>query len=108
MGNPVYQLTSAVGTATPISLDWTISPFNASFAVELQGNTTAQFGVQYTLDDVNGTITPTWFYDSNVGQNSTASAAGNYMFPVRSVRLVTANLSANGTIVFAVLQGLPS
>lgn len=108
MANPVYQLISANGTGTPVSLDWTQPVFNASFAYELQGSSTATFSVQYTLDDVNGTtITPTWFEDANVAANSTASVVGNYMFPIRAVRHITSGLSANGSAVFAVLQGIP-
>lgn len=108
MGNPNYQSISATGTGTPVILDWTVVPFNVSFAVELQGSSTATFGVQYTLDDVNdGSRSATWYYDSNVGSGTTGTFVGNYMFPVRAVRLETTALSANGSIVFAVLQGLP-
>lgn len=106
MGNPTYQLTNAAGTATPILLDWTQPVFNASFAVELQGSTTATFGVQFTLDSLD-TASPTWYYDANVGQNTTSTFVGNYMFPVRAVRLETVSLSAGGSIIFAVLQGIP-
>ena len=106
MPNPQYQLTNAVGTAAPITLDWTQPVFNASFAVELQGSSTATFSVQFSLDDMT-TTTPTWFYDANVGQNTTATFVGNYMFPVTAVRLVTSSLSAGGSIIFAVLQGIP-
>ncbi len=107
MGNPSYQTVNSTGTTSPVCMDWTLVPFNASFAVELQGNTTATFAVQYTLDDVNGAGTVTWFNDANVGANSTTSAAGNYIAPVRSLRLNTSTLSASGTIQFVVLQGLP-
>ena len=106
MANPTYQLTNAAGTGTAIVLDWTQPVFNASFAVELQGSSTATFGVQFTLDDLT-TTTPKWYYDANVGQNTTATFVGNYMFPVRAVRLETVSLSAGGSIIFAVLQGLP-
>ena len=106
MGNPTYMLVNATGTAAPVILDWTLVPFNASFAVEMQGNTTATFGVQFTLDDPT-TATPKWFYDSNVGQNSTATFVGNYIAPVRAVRLETVSLTSGGSIIFAVLQGLP-
>ncbi len=106
MSNPVYQLTNAAGTAAPVVLDWTLVPFNASFAVEMQGASTGTFGVQYTLDDINSG-TPKWFYDSNVGQGSTAVFVGNYIAPVRAIRLETTDLSSGGSIIFAVLQGLP-
>lgn len=106
----VSQLITATGTGTPVSLDWTQPVFNVSFAYEQQGNTTSTFSVQYTLDDVNNTSvvsTATWFEDSNVAASSTGSVAGNYMFPVRAVRQITSALSANGSAVFVVLQGIP-
>ena len=105
MGNPTYQSVTATGTGTAIGLDWTQPVFNASFAYELKNSSTATFGVQFTLDDVNGTITPTWYDDANVPTGSTTSYVGNYMFPVRAVRQITTAL--NGTAVFAVLQGIP-
>lgn len=107
MANPTYQLISATGTGTPVLLDWTQPVFNASFSVDLQGSTTATFGVQFTLDDVNSSRSAVWYYDSNVGVNTTATFVGNYMFPVRAVRLETTALSGGGSIIFAVLQGLP-
>ena len=70
------QLITATGTGTAIGLDWTQPVFNASFAYELQGSTTATFSVQFTLDDVNNTSvvsTATWFEDANVAASSTAS-----------------------------------
>lgn len=105
-----YQLITATGTGTPIGLDWTQPVFNVSFAYELQGSSTATFSVQYSLDDVNNTSvvsTATWFEDSNVAASSTASVVGNYMFPIRFVRHITSSLSANGSAVFAVIQGIP-
>lgn len=101
------QTISTTGAATPIGMDWTVVPFNASFAVELQGATTATFSVQFTLDDLNLVTTATWFTDTNVGLNSTASSVGNYTFPIRFVRVNCTALSASGSILFNVIQGLP-
>ena len=106
----VSQLITATGTGTPVSLDWTQPVFNVSLAYELQGSSTATFSVQFTLDDVNNTsvvATATWFEDANIAASSTASVVSNYMFPVRAVRHITSGLSANGSAVFAVLQGIP-
>ncbi len=85
-------------------LDHLQSPFNASYAVVLVG-ATATFGVQFTLDDPNNAnVTPVWFNDATNGTGVTASAVGNYTFPVRALRLNVAALSG-GTIRFVVLQG---
>lgn len=107
MGNPIVQTITGTGTSSPICMDWTLVPFNASFAVALVGNSTANFGVQYTLDDVNAVASPQWFYDTNVGANSTGSAAGNYIAPVRFLRCNTSAISGGGSFTFTVLQGLP-
>ncbi len=88
-------------------MDWTLVPFNASWAVNLQGNATGTFKVEFTLDDVNGSITPTWFTDANAPANTTTSVSGNYISPVRSLRLNCSALSSGGSINFVVLQGLP-
>ena len=107
MGNPVYQAFTATGTGSPIFLDWTQPVFNASFAVDLFGNATGTFTVQYTLGDVTaGTTFAVWHNDANVS-SSTATFVGNYMFPVRAIQLVVSSLSASGTGTFSVLQGIP-
>ena len=98
---------NAVGTTAPILLDWTLVPFNASFAVDLNGATTSTFTVQYTLSNIeNGTANGIWHNDANVASSQT-TYVGNYMFPVRAVQLVVSNLSANGSGTFNVIQGLP-
>ena len=107
MGLPVYQSFTATGTSVPVFLDWTVVPFNASFAVDLAGSATATVTVQFTLmDPSNGTSLVVWHNDANVA-NATSNLVGNYMFPVKAIQLVVSSLSANGTGTFSVLQGLP-
>jgi len=107
MGNAVDLAFNSVGTTVPVNLDWTVVPFNASFAVNLAGNATGTFTVQYTLQNPsNGTGLINWYNDANVA-SSTSTFVGNYMFPVQAVRLVMSSLSTNGTGAFSVLQGLP-
>lgn len=107
MGNPVYQTINSTGTSTPVSLDWTLVPFNAAFAVELQGNTTATYKVEFTLDNVNDNTTATWFESISAPANSTTSLYGTFTAPVTFTRVNCSALSANGTIRFAVVQGIP-
>lgn len=107
MGLPIVQTINATGTSSAICLDWTLVPFNASFAVALQGSSTGVFKIQYSLDDVNTVASPTWFDDANVGANSSASAVGNYIAPIRFLRANTSALSGGGSFTFTVLQGLP-
>lgn len=116
MANPIYQQINGTGIATAVILDYAVVPFNVSFALELQ-NGTGSFGVQFTLDDVDqptdigqGNSTVTWFNDANAGPGQSNSTTGNYMFPVRALRVNVASASATGTFVLqlAVLQGYPS
>ena len=124
MSMPVYQQFNGTTTGTAIILDWAVTPFNVSFALELIAGT-GSFGVQYTLDEVNsasGTALPlvgqsnnttvTWFADANAPAGQTTSISGNYMFPVRAVRCTVATAFTNATgafsLQFAVLQGLPN
>jgi hypothetical protein len=107
MPNPQYQLISATGSGTPVAVDWTVLPPNLSFAVELQGNATATFGVQYTLDDLNTSRATAWYYTTDVPQGSTATYVGSLVKPVTALRCEVASLTAAGSIIFAVLQGIP-
>jgi len=116
----IYQQINGTATGTAIILDNAQTPFNVSFAVELQSGT-ATFGVQFTLDNPNAAIdlgfpgylgtavntTVTWLSDANVGPGTTTSSVGNYMFPVRAVRCVVASASATALLQFVVLQGYP-
>lgn len=107
MGLPIVQTINSTGTSSAICMDWTLVPFNASFAVALVGNTTANFKIQYSLDDLNTVASPTWFDDANVGANTTGSSVGNYIAPVRFLRANTSAISSGGSFTFTVLQGLP-
>jgi hypothetical protein len=106
MGNPVYQTYAAgvVGAQTPVALNNYQTPFNASFQVWLVS--TGTYGVQYTIDDINGTLPVRWTDDANAPTGTTVIKTGNYMFPIRALRI---NIAANATgIEFKVIQGLPS
>jgi hypothetical protein len=99
------QSASSTGTLTPVSLDWTNVPFNASFATNITTGT-AIYSVEFTLDDVNNAaITPKWFATSAAPASTSASVNGGFTTPASFVRL---NVSAiTGTMLFTVLQGLP-
>jgi hypothetical protein len=105
LARQVAQVISATGAGTPIGLDWMQSPFNVSIQVVVLAGTTANFGVQYTMDDPNGGGTVTWTYDANIVSGTTTTAVGNYNFPVQAVRINVASISG-GNIIFNVLQGM--
>lgn len=109
-GMPIYQIVNGTTTGTAVILDWTQTPFNASLAVSIL-NGTGTFTAQYTLDNPNAAIdqgsastTVTWFNDVNIALAS-ANIAGNYMFPVRALRLAVQSSAATGQFQFAVIQG---
>lgn len=120
MALPIYQQINGTATGTAIILDSAQTPFNVSFAVEVQAST-ATFGVQFTLDNPNAAIdngypgylgtpmntTVTWLSDATAPAGSTASVIGSYAFPIRALRCVVASASASTVIQFAVLQGYP-
>lgn len=117
----LYQTVNGTGIATALIVDWAVVPFNVAVAVELQ-NGTGTFKVQYTLNNPNIAIdggypgylgtaantTVTWFDDVNIAANSTTSLTGNYMFPVRALRVNVASAGAAMQLQFSVVQGYPS
>lgn len=125
MAQPIYQQITGIattgGVATALLIDYAQTPFNVSFACEIL-NSTATYGVQFTLDDPNaatdvgfpgylGTAnntTVTWFGDVNVPAGTQTSAVGNYMFPIRALRVNIASCGSGFAMQFAVLQGYPA
>ena len=93
---------TTTGAKTPWLPDSQQSPFNASFAVIVLG--TATYGVEYTLDDPNGSVTPVWFADANLPAGQSASAVTNYMFPVQAIRVNIAAVTGGGVRIVG-LQG---
>lgn len=99
----------AVGSATTsqaIPLDQYISPFNVSVAVTLSAGASLTYKVQHTFDDVFAAnfdpATATWF-DHSTLTAKTASADGNYAFPVSAIRLNVTPYTS-GTATFNVMQ----
>lgn len=117
----LYQTINATGIATALIVDWAVVPFNTAIAIEVQ-NGTGTFKVQYTLNNPNIAIdgaypgylgtaantTVTWFDDVNIPASSTTSLSGNYMFPVRALRVNVASAGATMQLQFSVVQGYPS
>lgn len=120
MAQAIYQQINGTATGTAIILDNAQTPFNVSFAVEVQAST-ATFGVQFTLDNPNAAIdngfpgylgmpvnaTVTWFNDAIAPAGSTASVSGSYSTPIRALRCVVASAGALAVVQFVVLQGYP-
>ncbi len=87
-------VTSAT-TSPALPMDWRLNPFSVGFGVIVSGTLT--YKVQHSFDGTN------WFDHSSV-VNLTASADGNYAFPVLQIRLnVTAFTSGSATLTL--IQG---
>lgn len=103
---PIRVSVGSATTSAAIPLDQYISPFNVSIGVTLSAGATLTYKVQHTFDDVFAAgfdpATATWFDHASLTAK-TASADGNYAFPVSAIRLnVTAYTS--GTATMNVLQ----
>lgn len=95
-------LIASVTTSAPLVMDIKQNPFSVGFAVVLTG--VATYSVEHTFDDILAGATPTWFPNATVAA-ATASANGNYAFPVTAIRLnMTAYTSGVGAQL-TVLQG---
>ena len=101
---PIVKRQTGAGSSAAIPVDHYQSPFNIGFAVVVSG--TVNYTVQHTFDDIfDAAVTPTWFNHPSIASQS-ASADGNYAFPVRAVR-ITVN-SGSGTATMTTIQaGMP-
>ena len=97
-------LTATGVAATAVAaLNLNVSPFNVGFGVAVTGTVT--YTVQHTFDDVYAAgfapASATWYNHPTVVTQS-ASADGNYAFPVRGVRV---NITAGtGSVIATLLQ----
>ena len=91
---PVTVTVSSAASSAAVPLNHLINPFNVGIGCVVSGGATLTYKIQHTFD---GT---TWF-DHATLTGQTASADGNYAFPVLQVRVtVTAFTSGSVTVVF--------
>jgi hypothetical protein len=94
---------SSSGTTAWIPLDYKQSPFNVGLGLVISGTLTAD--VEHTFDDIfDSAVTPTAFKHSTL-VTKTASADGNYAFPIRAVR-INNTAYTSGSATLTILQGL--
>ena len=97
---PIVLAQTGSGSSSAAPMDHYITPFNVGFGVVTSGTVT--YTVQHTFDDVfNAAVTPTWFSHPNIAAQ-TASADGNYAFPVRAIRVNVS--SGSGTATLTIIQ----
>lgn len=84
------------------SVNWRQKPFSVSVGVTVTG--TINYDVQHTFTDIWGSAVPTWFDHSSLAAK-TASADGNYAYPVTGIRFLVNTLTAGATITGFIIQG---
>lgn len=94
---------SDVAASAVAAMNLNATPFAVGFGVAVTGTVT--YTVQHTFDDVYAPgfvpASATWYSHSTVA-GATASADGNYAFPVRGIRV---NITAGtGSVIATVLQ----
>ena len=91
---------TGTGSSATVPTNINTSPFNIGIGVVVSG--TVSYSIQHTFDDVfDATVTPTWFNHTSLAAQS-ASADGNYAFPVRGIKLLI--ISGAGTATATLLQ----
>lgn len=108
---PIRLAVSSATTSPVVVLNQYTTPFNVGIAVTLSAGASLTYKVQHTFDDVFdpafNAATATWF-DHSTLTAKTASADGNYAFPVTAIRLNVTPYTS-GTATFNVVQaGLPA
>ena len=100
---PKKVTVTGVANSAWLPVDYKQDPTNIGIGCVLVSGT-ATYSVQHTFDDVfDSAVTPVAFQNSGINA-ATASADGNYAFPVRAVRLsVTAGSSP--VVAMTILQG---
>lgn len=94
---------SADGSSAPILIDHRANNFAVGIGCVLTG-AIADYKVQHTFDDVmDPTVTPAWFDHPDLNSLS-ASADGNYAFPVRAIRLTVVDATGGGSVRMVVIQ----
>lgn len=99
---PVTITVSSLGASVPVPLSLGNTPFNIGLGAALSVGANLTYKVQHTFDNVYSptfnAATATW-YDHATLTGKTASADGNYAFPVMAIRLnVTAYVSGSVTL----------
>ena len=95
---------TAVAVSLTFPLNWRdLNNFQASLGLVIAG--TISVTVQHTLDGLHGeyVATPAWFPHATL-VTKTASADGNYAFPVTATRLLINSVTGGATVDFKVVQ----
>jgi hypothetical protein len=110
MAAPVNQIFNSsspgfsTGAQSPIAVDFYQGAFSARVGVYIPAGSTASYGIEFCLDNVNdASVNPRWFPDAVLPTGSTASGTTAYSSPIQFVRVNIASLS--GSLEMKLLQG---
>lgn len=99
---------SAVAVTQTVVTDWRENQMQISLALVITG--TVSVTVQHTLDNVRDVTQPdklNWLPHSTLAAK-TASADGNYAYPITAARMLVNSVTAGATVAFYILQGMSS
>lgn len=95
---------TAVAVGPTFPLDWREENYQVALGLIITG--TISVTVQHTMDGLHAEYvsSPGWFPHSSL-VTKTASADGNYDFPVVATRLLINSVTAGATVAFIISQG---
>lgn len=114
MALAVTTTLSSVGVSNPINLDWIGSKFTTVVVTLGSTTMTTDFTVQFTLDDLLLSSSPTWLtFGSSTGSAATHFSSANadaavvmgLAYPIAGLRLSSTGLSSS-SLTMKVLQGV--
>lgn len=107
---PVSGTLSAAGAGPVYITNPYETPFSVGIGVVVAGGSTLTYSVQHTFDDPFAAgfnpATATWFTHATL-TGQTASADGNYAFPVRAIRVNITAYTA-GSVTWTFVQAGPT
>lgn len=104
MPHPAPRIYSSIGPQKPVIVDPLVANFNLTVGVWVSDGSTAEFGVEFTLDDPNDPDQEArWYLDPAIPPGSTDNLVTRYMTPIYAVRLNITTLV--GSVEFKTLQG---
>lgn len=99
----VSNTTTGTKTSNPYPVNWKAGNFGIGLGLTMTASKGIGVDIEHTFDDPKSTIS-TWFKHSSLTAK-TASADGNYAYPITAIRInVTAQTAANGSATLQIVQ----
>ena len=99
----VTNSTTGAVNSSPYPVNWKAQNFGIGFGCTVTASKGISYDIEHTFDDPKVGFTNWFKHESITGQ--TASADGNYAFPVTAIRVaITAQTVSGGGVTCAVVQ----